>query len=176
MAKPKTVDGRRIIQKIDFCRRKMNPRGSENLFRLRHANHKPNLVWVDYGLGRAIDWIGLGIGPTLRVLPDDPIARLDLRCCVGLDVIIEPANWDDKAAELYERLQEYAATITVVSLCFEPEMGWCWDRHYGRLELGQLQWIEKYKQAQSDCTRATGEKYKAAKAREDSIYRENPWL
>ncbi len=154
----------------------MKPHGSENLFAMRLAGHLPKDVYIEYGPGKVWPWLALKIGPMLRVLPADPIERLDLRCCVGLDVVLEPTEWNDRAAVLYERLQEYALTITVVSLSFAPEMGWCWDRHYGRLELGDLQWIEKYKQAQSDCTRAQGEKYKAAKAREDKIYREHSWL
>ena len=158
----------------------MKPRGSDNLFSMRIAGERPNLVWIDYGHGKTYEWAAMGLGPTLRVLPTDPIERLDFRCIVGLDVILEPFGWDNKAAELYERLQEYAATIQVVSLCFEPDMGWAWDKRYGRRELGELAYIDRLAEAQSDCikwaTKRNEPKYAEAQARELKILEDAPWL
>jgi hypothetical protein len=158
----------------------MIPRGADNLFTLRMQGYLPDSVWVEFGPGKTRDWASDGFGPMIRVLPADPIQRLDLRCLVGLDVIYEPAEWNDKAAELYERMQEYAKTITVVSLSLKPEMGWAWDHKFGQRGLGELQWIEKYAEAKSDCVHWAHKnkpgKYAAAKAREDQILRDNAWL
>jgi len=158
----------------------MKPRGSDNLFKMRIGGETPNHVWIDYGNGKTHDWLGMGLGPTLRVLTTDPIERLDLRCVVGLDVILEPFGWDNKASELYERLQQYAATIYVVSLSFEPEMGWAWHKRYGRRELGELAFINRLVEAQSDCIKWASKrneaKYDEAQARELKILEDAPWL
>ena len=160
----------------------MKPLGSQPLFAMRINYDMPqkiDTVWVDYGEGKPFDWVGCSC-PSFKVRPTDAIDRLDLRCCVGLELIYEPSVWDDKAARLYERLQEYANTITVVSMCFEPDMGWVWDRKYGRLELGDLQWIDKLDEALMDCNKWAGKnnkvKYDEAQSRELKLYADHPWL
>ena len=127
----------------------MKPRGSESLFAMRLAGINPHHVWVDFGLGRVMAWQGY-TEPVLRVLPTDPIDRLDLRCLVDLDVYLQPEEWTDRAAALYERMQDLAKTIHVVSMSFEPEMGWCWHRQYGRRELGELGYVHQLEEVQAE--------------------------
>lgn len=64
-------------------------RGHEPLIAMRMARHHPTLVCIHVGHGRwwvADHWHEQGFVPELHVEASDPIARLDLRCIVGLTV------------------------------------------------------------------------------------------
>lgn len=158
----------------------MKPRGSETLFAMRMNGHKPGCVIVEYGAGKPVDWVELGVCPSLRILPEDPVSRLDLRCVLGLGVVYLPEQWTDAAASLYERLTEYAESIHVVSMCFDPDMGWAWHHHYGRRELGDLAYIDRLRKVQDErshwAQKRNDAKYQDAVIREQKIITEAPWL
>ncbi len=117
----------------------MTPRGALPLIALRKAMRKPaGKVWVSYGDFREPDWnrwANTRYSPELVVLPADPVERLDFRCLVGLSVTLFLSNYDDKAARLYERLQEYAEEIDVLSPAFDDDIGWHWTRRSGQREF-----------------------------------------
>ena len=119
----------------------MTPRGAEHLFKMRLRGNRPmQSVWVNYGDIPLIEWwrwAETADQPNIFVRPEDPIERLDLRCLVDLDVVFYFADWDARVSRLYERLQEYASEIAVLSPCFEEDIGWYWLREVDRIKIGE---------------------------------------
>lgn len=118
----------------------MTPRGAKALIAMRQSGRKPvRPVWVSYGQFREPDWDRWAhsqFAPELVVLPADPIDRLDLRCVVGLHVILFLSKYDDKGAELFNRLQEFAREIDLLSPDFDDDIGFHWTQNSGVREYG----------------------------------------
>ena len=114
----------------------MLPRGAAPLLKMRTAGHKPaGSVWVSYGdfvEPNWTAWAGTSFAPEIVVLPTDPLERLDFRCLFGLHVILFFADYSAATGRLYERLQEYAAGIDVLSPAFGDDIGWHWTRYGGQ--------------------------------------------
>jgi hypothetical protein len=119
----------------------MNPRGSAPLLAMRQAGQRPAApVWITYGDFRDPDWwrwTHSADKPELLVRPEDPIERLDLRCVVGLNVVLFFPDWSAAVSRLYERLQEYAREIAVMSPGFEADIGWRWTKAAGQHDFCQ---------------------------------------
>jgi hypothetical protein len=117
----------------------MNPRGASPLIELRQAGMCPRgAVWVMLGDYREPDWwrwANTCDHPEVLVRPEDPIERLDLRCLVGLEVVLFFGSYDERAMRLYDRMQEYAKEIIVMSPAFEDDIGWRWIKGIGRVEF-----------------------------------------
>ena len=104
--------------------------------RPRQSGHRPNgNVWVNYTDGVALEWWKWFTIPTVTIRTIDPIDRLDLRCLIGLDVVFNFPDWNERVSRLYERMQEYAQEIAVVSSCFGDDIGWFWLKDVGRVEF-----------------------------------------
>lgn len=117
----------------------MTPRGSAPLIEMRQNGMCPSgSVWVKLGDFREPDWwrwANTCDHPEILVRPEDPIERLDLRCLVGLDVLLFFGHYDERAGRLYEKLQDYAKEIAVMSPAFEDDIGWRWVKDVGRIEF-----------------------------------------
>lgn len=117
----------------------MLPRGATPLIAMRKSGHVPaSDVWVSFGDFREPDWqkwANTQYAPELVVKPGDPIDRLDFRCLIGLRVILFFADYSAAAGRLYERLQEYAAEIDVLSPAFADDIGWHWSRKSGQRDF-----------------------------------------
>ena len=126
----------------------MKPRGSEALFAMRLKGRKPSTAFIEFGYGATVPWTSIpGMSPWIRVLPTDPVEILDLRCFLGLDVVLEFDEWDDRIHRLVARLKEVAQSLYIVSLSYAPEMGWCWHKQFGELALGEMQWALQWNEA-----------------------------
>lgn len=119
----------------------MTPRGAAPLIAMRRSGARPAAaVWVTLGDFPAPDWWRWSDTchrPEIIVRPEDPLDRLDLRCLVGLDVILFFATYDERAARLYERLQDYADEIAVMSPAFDDDIGWRWIKGLGQVGFGE---------------------------------------
>lgn len=162
----------------------MIPRGAQPLIDRRLQNWRPQRpVWIQYGDFLEPAWwryIETKESPEILVRPEDPIEQLDLRCVVGLLVTYVFREWDVRVARLYERLQDYAAEIIVMSPCFDLDCGWFWVRGYGEIAMNERWRLTQMKDAQADCIAASvkGDKvaYAAAQARELEAITGAPWL
>jgi hypothetical protein len=162
----------------------MLPRGSAPLIGMRKAGQVPDgQVWVSYGDFRDPDWhrwANTMHSPELIVRPSDPVDRLDLRCVVKLPVTLFASSYDDNAALLFHRLQDYASEIVFLSPDFEDDLGMWWLPKYGVIEYGQRHIVTAYEAARdgcmsSACRRNDGE-YKKFQANEMRLLKENSWL
>lgn len=117
----------------------MTPRGAEHLIAMRMCGQRPaGSIFIQHGDFREPDWWKWADSlsePELLIRPADPIDRLDLRCLLDLPVILFLPTWGDREARLYERLQEVASEIAVVSPAFDLDCGWRWLRDIGRVEF-----------------------------------------
>ncbi|MCX7178515.1 MAG: hypothetical protein NTX56_06955, partial [Proteobacteria bacterium] len=118
--------------------------------------------------------------PEILIRPDDPIDRLDLRCLVDLDVFLIADEWSTSLSRVFELIQEYATTISVMIAGFDTDIGFHWVRGIGRVEFGQYHFIGKLNGARADATHCAivGDKagYLAAQANEHQIREAAPWL
>ena len=174
----------------------MIPRGGHQLIAKRIEGWTPKFaVWVNYGDFREpgnrdfdkpmaitdwAKWQETCQHPELLIRPEDPIERLDLRCIIGLTVILFFAKWDEKVSRLYDRMQEYAEEIVVESPCFDLDAGWFWVRGIGQLDMKERWILTEYRNAQADCIAAgvKGDKeaYAKAQARELRAIERASWL
>lgn len=165
----------------------MTPRGAAPLIDMRLAGQRPSRdVWVTYGDFREPDWHRWAEtcgAPEILVRPGDPIDRLDFRCLVELRVVLFFGDWNERVGQLYERLQEYALEIVVMSPCFDSDIGWWWLKRYGQVEFNQRHYVAQFEAAQERCRAASGQKgeagrlaYAAAQAEELRVLAEAPWL
>lgn len=162
----------------------MLPRGGSELIAMRKAGKAPSSeVWVNYGDFIEPFWwkySNTSTSPELLVRPEDPIDRLDLRCVVGLNLILFFKDWNSKAAKLFDRLTEYANEVAVMSPAFDDEIGWRWTKKYGRVEFGESHYIVSLSNALADATCAARKNdkaaYSAAQAKEKQIREAAPWL
>jgi len=151
----------------------MLPRGAAPLIAMRKAGRVPDAsVWINYGDFREPDWhrwANTMHSPEIVVHPSDPVDRLDFRCVVKLAVTLFLARYDDKAAMLFSRLQDYAAEIVMLSPDFDDDLGMWWMPKYGAIDFDKRHIVTAYESARSNCN---------ALAQEESLRltRENPWL
>lgn len=125
-------------------------KGIEHLIRMRKAGKRPDTVWINFDqLYRApkypSEWRNLELvfEPTV-----------DLRPFIGLDVTLCAAEWNEDIGPLYERLTEYASTITVLIAAFGDDIGWWWDKRYGRTEFGARCYRRELDICHADATHA----------------------
>lgn len=162
----------------------MIPRGADALLKMRIAGQRPAAeVWVCVGDMREPDWwkwSNTADMPEILVRPEDPIDCLDLRCLMGLRVLLLTREWDGRAARVHERLEAYAAEIAVMSPGFNPDIGWRWVKDIGRIDFDQRDMRPVLRNIHADATHAavTGNKpaYEAAQAAERKILEGSPWL
>lgn len=119
----------------------MTPYGAAPLIALRTQGKRPvNAVWINYGDEPAQDWwkwaetCGM---PVLTIRTTDPIDRLDLRCLIGLAVVLHFADWTERVARLLERVQEMSPEIAVISPSFEDDVGFWLIRGEGQFPIDQ---------------------------------------
>jgi hypothetical protein len=161
----------------------MNPRGAAPLVAMRESGTRPaGFVFVSYGDLPDPDWWRWAntLGhPQILVRPTDPIERLDLRCLVGLNVILDFAEWSPGVARLYERLTEYAQEIAVESPAFEADIGWWWVRGVGRIGFDDRRHLTAIADAQADAVHAALKRdsgaYQAAQDNERSATEAMSW-
>ncbi len=162
----------------------MTPRGARALIEMRKKGQRPvGVVWIEYGNGPDPDWwmwSNTEGQPEILVKPEDSIELLDLRCFVDLEVILFCVEWCDRVGRLYERLQDFAKEITVMSVSFGEDIGWHFIKPYGRIDYGEAHWIEKYSKAKADATffarRDDKAGHQEAQQREKQIIENAPWL
>lgn len=110
----------------------MTPLGAKALVEMRKAGKRPSgPVWVSVGDFREPDWwkwSNTEAIPEIVVRPSDNVALLDFRCVVGLPVLLFLSEYNSRGAMVYQKLQEYAASIAVESPSFEEEIGWIWTK------------------------------------------------
>lgn len=162
----------------------MIPRGAAKLLEMRTSGRKPSGdVWVN--VGEYIDPFWWQYSNTLGhveilIKPGDPVERVDFRCIAGLCVILFFDAWDDRIGRVYERLQEYAKEIAVMSGSFEDDIGWRWIKGFGRVELGEAHYIEDLEGAKASATDAARRDdkvaYQSAQTNEKRIREAAPWL
>lgn len=155
----------------------MLPLGADPLIKLRLSGHIPTCTaWVKYGDYPNPDWHRWADSmhsPVIVVRFADPVARLDLRCLVGLFVTLYLARYDDKAASLFTRLQDYASEIVCMSPDFDEDIGMWWLPRYGVIDYDQRGIVARYQQAR-DAVIYGGKE--SARAIEKKLLEENPWL
>lgn len=149
----------------------MLPLGAAPLIAMRKAGHAPaGSVFVEYGDdARDPDWhrwANTMHSPSLVVRLDDPVERLDFRCVFGLEVLLVMCRYDRKAAELFNRLQQYATEVSALSPDFDDDIGLWWVPRYGVRVFDDRRIITAYEVA-----RATGDQ-----SEELRLIKENPWL
>lgn len=162
----------------------MTPRGAAPLIAMRMAGQIPTaVVWVSYGNLPDPDWwrwANTCHQPEIIVRPEDPIERLDLRCLVGLRVTLFIATYDDKAALLFPRLQEYASEIVALSPDFEDDLGMWWLPKYGVIDFDKRPIVTAYEAAKANTSMAAHKRdevgYLASQAEEMKLLEANPWL
>lgn len=157
----------------------MLPLGAAPLIAMRKSGHAPDAtVWVSYGDFPDPQWHTCSpYLPELVVGFDDPIDRLDLRCLVKLTVTLYLKRYDDKAARLFERLQDYASEIVCLSPDFEQDIGFWWLPRRGVIDYDKRGIVTAYEAAKDCCIFSKSKTQRdIAHAEEMRLLRENPWL
>lgn len=100
------------------------------LLEIRKAGLKPAVVWVVFGDVLQTPFWKLAEGPVeIAVRPSDAFQRFDWRAVVGCDLILLAEARSKPLAALLERLQAFAARITLYLLDLLPaEFGYVWTR------------------------------------------------
>jgi len=108
-------------------------KGIDQLIRLRMTGKKPETVFINFDAAfkqpkilQEWKYINLEYRPTK-----------DLRAFVGLDVIITANRYTIELAKLYEALQEYAQTISVLICEMDEDLGWWWSKETGQKAYGE---------------------------------------
>ena len=161
----------------------MTPRGAAPLIAMRQAGYRPAAdVWLSYGDFKEPDWWKWAEtcnAPELVVHPADPVDRLDLRCLVGLKVVLFAAEWSPTVGKLYDLLTKYAEEICVMSPVFDGDIGWYWLKDHGRVELDDRWRIDALIDAKASAVNAAikGDMvaYQAARAREATALEGAQW-
>ncbi len=162
----------------------MMPHGAAPLISMRKSGHIPSgTVWIrcgdfpDPGWHRFADTMH---SPEIVVRPCDPVDRLDLRCIVKLDVTLYFERYDDKAALLFSKLQEYASEIVALSPDFGEDIGFWWLPRYGVIDFEKRSIVTEYEAAKDRRSIADDRKnepaYRAAQSEELRLLEEHPWL
>lgn len=151
---------------------------------MRMAGQVPTAdVWVNYGNLPEPDWwkwANTCDQPEILVRPEDPIERLDLRCIVGLRVTLFITTYDDKAALLFAKLQEYASEIAALSPDFENDLGMWWLPKIGVIDFDKRPIVTAYEAAKASTSNAAYKRneagYRESQAEELKLLEANPWL
>lgn len=162
----------------------MTPRGAAPLIAMRLGGQVPTSdVWVSYGNLPDPDWwkwANTCNQPEILVRPEDPIDRLDLRCLVGLRVTLFLATYDDTAAKLFKRLQEYASEIVCQSPDFAEDIGFWWLPRYGVIDFDKRSVVTRYLEAGERRSTAADRRrqgeYEVAANEQNKLLEEHPWL
>ncbi len=162
----------------------MTPRGAAPLVAMRMSGQVPSAdVLVNHGDLPEPDWWKWANScdkPEILIRPEDPIERLDLRCIVGLRITLFMAQYSDKAALLFERLQEYATEIVALSPDFEGDLGMWWLPKYGVIDFDKRPVVTAYEAAKANTSIAAHKRdeagYRASQAEEMNLLEANPWL
>ena len=162
----------------------MLPRGSSPLIAMRKDGNAPEgSVMIDYGDFPDPDWhrwANTMHSPRLVVRPDEPVDRLDFRCLVKLPVLLYVAHYDEKAALLFVRLQDYASEIAMLSPDFDDDIGSWWLPRYGVKTFDERAIVTAYEDARDQRTHAALTRnraaYDAATAIELRLLEEHSWL
>lgn len=113
----------------------MVPRGLVPLVAFRKRGLKPaGAVWLTLGDGHAVEWWRYSdVAPQASVPCASPIGRLDLRCLVGLRVVVE--GHGEALMRLAERVREFASEVVVHQFeRAESDFGMYWRK-------GMDQWV-----------------------------------
>lgn len=161
----------------------MTPRGAAPLIAMRQAGYRPSGdVWLSFGDVRELDWwkwANTCHSPELVVRTSDPISRIDLRCLVGLRVVLFSAEWSAHVGLLYDRVTEYAAEVCVMSPAFGEDIGWWWVKDHGRVEYADRWRIKAIADAKADAVNAAVKgdipAYQAARQREAHALGDSSW-
>jgi hypothetical protein len=159
----------------------MLPLGAKPLLDMRMCGQAPAGVWVSYGDFPDPQWHRWAdIEPEVVVRYTDPIDRLDLRCLVKLPVTLFLARYDDKAAVLFSRLQDYASEIVCLSPDFEGDIGFWWLPRYGTIDYDKRSVVTRYLEAGERRSTAADRRrqgdYEAAANEQNKLLEEYPWL
>lgn len=98
---------------------------------LRMAGEIPDLpAWIFVGDYVQPKWWQLrGAGVEVVLSEKSPMARLDLRPLVRLNVCVQADRYSDALMRLCDRLREYASQLDVFVVEWMPdEIGFRWDR------------------------------------------------
>lgn len=91
----------------------MVPAGFRPLLSMRERGLKPDgFVWLTISDERAVEWWRCGMAPEATVRASDPLGRLDLRCLVGLAVVVQGES-GQALRRLADRVRTFAADVTV---------------------------------------------------------------
>lgn len=93
----------------------MIPTGLKPLLKLRQAGRRPaGVVWLMLSnSAKQIDWWAYSdLDPQAVIRTSDPVGRLDLRCVVGLHVVVEGVTCL-ALLRLADRVREYADRVTL---------------------------------------------------------------
>jgi len=140
--------------------------GIDQLIAMRKAGKRPDVVWINFDQSYRHpkdlrEWHNLEL---------EYSHSRDLRPFINLDVIICSAHWTEDVGALFERLTSYARTITVLVADFGDDIGWWWDKRFGRTDFGARCFAREIQEAQADAMTAAirGNKaeYAEAQARE----------
>jgi len=117
----------------------MTPHGAAKLIEMRVAGKCPSVpVWVNVGPFKLPAWMNdsdTAEKPEIVILPNDPIERLDFRPLLNLRLILFFNTFDARADAIYQRLTEYAQSISVLCPDFGEDIGWFWIKGRGRVEF-----------------------------------------
>lgn len=113
----------------------MIPKGLDPLVKLRMAGRLPNdrvtvFVGDDWKLCDWSRYIETVAYPECVIRSCDNIKRLDLRPLVRLSVFVVAVKYDDRLAELFNRLKDFADFICVTVMEWgADDFGFDWMRH-----------------------------------------------
>lgn len=91
----------------------MIPAGLRPLMKMREKGMKPaGFVWLTLSERPGVSWWMSGMDPEASVKKTDPVGRLDLRCLVGLKVVVQGETCAE-LKRLADRVRSFAADVTV---------------------------------------------------------------
>lgn len=103
----------------------------QHLIDMRLSGKKPDSVWITFGEVKSpryrqeFQTLELGAAPCR-----------DYRPFVGLDVTIYSKRWLPEVGQLFDKLIQYAKTVTVLVADFESDIGWWWSKETGKVMYG----------------------------------------
>jgi hypothetical protein len=147
----------------------MIPINADKLIELRKTGKKPSRL-ITLNIGDYGQWKG-----ELTITPQMTAERLDLRCLVGLDVMMLAEHWTDREAAIYRKLQEYANEIFVAVVDFAEDIGWWWVKRWanddGRIDFDKRHHFTEWENARAASTSAKNAKeYSGIRTREKNAY------
>jgi len=99
-------------------------RGADQLIAFRRRGHRPAFVWVDTdhdSLRCWRDWPSLTPGMAhLQIEPTDQPGLLDLRCLIGLDVLVQGTD-ADRVQAIADACRDAEASRVMAAVCSPDE-------------------------------------------------------